>query len=296
MAYQRAIVGSLQKWAVEVGDLSYTYANVSSYYNKSLNFTPPDISKRGVNATPEYDTSTLGSGGPLAVTYPNYAQAFSTWVQKGLRQLGFKSINGFTSGSSIGSAFLINTIDHETGKRASSESAFLRPYLNRTNLVVYRNTLAERIIFNGTVATGVSVTPVNSSTSYTMFATKEIVLSAGTFQSPQLLQVSGVGPKDLLKKFNIAVVANRPGVGLNMNDHIFSGVCYRVNVQTGTALQYGDNLEQAINEFNTQQDGLLSGPGGDFGAYEKVPQDLRANFSKDVLEGMSPCISFDSSF
>ena len=283
MAYQRVPEGSLQKWADEVGDASYSYENVFHYYYKSVNFTPPDLVKRIANASPEYDISTLGTGGSLDVTYPNYAQSFSTWMAKAMEAVGILPINGFTSGSLNGSGWLVNTINHTTGNRESSATAFLRPALSRSNLVVFRRTLAEKILFDGKVAKGVQVASANDS--YSLLAKKEVIVSAGVFQSPQLLQVSGIGPADLLEEHGIDVVANRPGVGHGMNDHIFYGIAYRVNVQTATSLSYGDNLQRAIEQFKNEQTGPLSSPGGDYAAYEKVPQDLRSNFSPSALQG-----------
>ena len=285
MAYQRASVGSLERWADDVGDASYAYENVSPYYYKSLNFTPPNYDRRIANATPDYDISTLGNGGLLDITYPNYAQAFSTWLARALETVGILPTNGFTSGNLNGSSWLVNTIKQTTGFRESSETAFLRPALGQANLFVYTNTLAEKILFNGRVAKGVQVTSGN--TSYTLSARREVIVSAGTFQSPQLLQVSGVGPADVLSEHGIDIVANRPGVGHGMNDHIFFGITYRVNVQTSTALSYGQGLQRAIEEFHTEQTGILSSPGGDYAAYEKVPLALRSNFSYGALQGMS---------
>ncbi|KAL8939319.1 MAG: hypothetical protein Q9211_002799, partial [Gyalolechia sp. 1 TL-2023] len=280
MAYDRPTRGALQQWAEDVGDPSWAYDSVSRYYSKSISFTPPDMSKRIANATPAYDLSTLGTDGPLKIAYPNYAQAISTWFARAMRGVGILPVNGFTSGALNGSAFLVNAINHTNGHRDSSETAFLRPYLGRPNLSVFNTTMAERILFDGNRATGVQVTSGNPTRSYVISAAKEVILSAGTFQSPQLLQISGVGPASLLKQHGIKIVADRPGVGQNMQDHVFYGITYRVNVQTGTALKYGNNLQQAIVQFDHEEAGILSSPGGDFGAYEKIPDDLRSNFSK----------------
>ena len=285
MAYERSTVGAFDKWADEVGDSWWTYENVSDFYYRSLNFTPPDQSKRIANSTPDYDTSTLGSGGPLMLGYANYAQAFSTWIAKAMVAVGIPSINGFTSGRLMGSAWLVHTLNHTTGYRDSSETAFLRPFLDRANLVVYTDTLAEKILFDGNTARGVQVSTGNKT--YNISATKEVILSAGTFQSPQLLQVSGIGPADLLQKHGIEVVADRSGVGYGMNDHIFYGISYRVNVQTSSALQYGQAMQKAIEDFDNEQSGPLSSPGGDFGGYEKLPIDIRSSFSQQALKGKS---------
>ena len=127
MGYQRTTRGALDKWAREVGDSSWNYDQVSQYYYKSLDFSPPDMSKRIANATPDYDISTLGTNGPLKIAYPNYAQAISTWFAKAMKTVGIMPVDGFTTGALNGSAFLVSAINHTNGKRDSSETAFLRP-------------------------------------------------------------------------------------------------------------------------------------------------------------------------
>lgn len=98
--------------------------------------------------------------------------------------------------------------------------------------------------------------------------------------------VSGVGPATTLKRFNIFLVADRPGVGQNLWDHVLFGPSYRVNVQTSSALSMGNGLALATQEFQEQQDGLLASPGGDFIGYEKVPASLRHNFSRQALQDL----------
>ncbi|KAJ5970868.1 uncharacterized protein N7479_000786 [Penicillium vulpinum] len=282
MAYQRPPMGAMERWAETVGDESWTFDNALPYYKKSLNFTPPNMQKRIANSTPSYDESTLGHNGPLALTYPNYAQAFSTWAAKGMEEVGIPHIPGFISGYLNGSSWLVHTIDQTTGFRASSESAFLRPFLTRPNLAVYRNTLAEKIIFEGNVATGVQVTSANHTV--LLAAQKEVIVSAGTFQSPQLLMVSGVGPADLLRQHNITVVADRSGVGQNMQDHVFFGITHKVNVQTFSSLSNPSIYEEALHLFQDQQAGLLASPGGDYCGFEKLPKEFRVNFSNSTRE------------
>lgn len=216
MAYQRGTTESYKKWADMVGDQSYKFESFLPYFEKSLDFQPPDPSKRATNATPEYDLASFGKGGgPLSVTFSNYAQAISSWVQKGLEEIGIPPIQGFTSGKLIGSSYVLETIQASNQVRESSETAFLQPALNRSNLIVYQSTLGKRVLFNQKkTATGVQVD--SDGLGYTLSARKEVILSAGAFQSPQMLMVSGVGPAASLQKHNIPVVADRPGVGQNM--------------------------------------------------------------------------------
>jgi choline dehydrogenase len=262
MVYKRSSCEAYQRWADEVGDSNYTFEALSPYFEKSTTFTAPDISKRGVNATPQYDLSTLGTRGPVDITFSNYAQPVSTWVQKGMAAVGILPINGFTSGQLIGSSWPIGTINHTYGTRESSETAYLEPALSLPNLIVYPSTLAKKILFDKTTASGVVVS--TGGYQYTLTARKEVIVSGGTFQSPQLLMVSGVGPRATLEQHNIPVVANLPGVGQNMWDHILFGPSYRVKVQTASALGMGDNFFVANAKFVEEQTGPLASPGGDF--------------------------------
>ena len=88
----------------------------------------------------------------------------------------------------------------------------------------------KKILFSGTTATGVVMQ--SNGTISTLRANKEVILSAGALQSPQILMVSGIGPESTLRRHNIPCIVNRPGVGQGMQDHIFFGPSYRVNVQT----------------------------------------------------------------
>ena len=216
MAYHRGTKGAYQKWARQVGDESYEFENWLPFFEKGLRYTPPDMGKRAANATPDVDLSRLASGdGPLSITVANYANTASSWVKNAFHSIGISPINGFTSGSLIGSSYLLQTINASTQTRDSSETSFLQSSLKNPNFMVYQSTLGKRILFeNETQASGVLVE--SAGMAYTLSARNEVVVSAGAFQSPQLLMVSGIGPFDTLTKYGIPILADRPGVGQNM--------------------------------------------------------------------------------
>ncbi|RYP61970.1 hypothetical protein DL770_009671 [Monosporascus sp. CRB-9-2] len=290
MAYSHTSKGAHQMWADQVGDQSYTYSNMLKYYRRTMNFSPPNAGARFANATPQYDIADTATGGGLDVTYASYAQSWSTWVAKGLESIGIPRTEHFINGNLLGQSWQMNTIKRSNGFRSSSQAAYLRPYLNRRNLAIFTNTLVERIVFNSLKeATGVQAT--TAGTACFVNAKKEVILSAGVFQSPQLLQVSGVGPAALLQKFNIKVIADRPGVGQNMMDHITVPISYRVNVITASAFGDPNYTAWAVDEFNNRATGPLASPGGDYMAMEKVPRTLRAGFSQETVRDW-PEISF----
>lgn len=251
LAYHRGTKGSYKQWADQVGDDSYLWDNILPYFEKSLNFTPPSET-RFPNATPQYDISNLGDGsGPLQITYGAYAWAFGTWGKKALAAVGIPERQGFTSGSLFGSSNQLLTIDATQQTRDSSETSFLRKLgLQNPNLVVYPNTLATRILFDSNkVAIGIDID--FGGRNYTLNATKEVIVSAGTFQSPQLLMVSGVGPESRLGEFGIPVIADRPGVGQNLWDHTLGGPSYQINVVTSDEFAKSDFRAKATQEFNS---------------------------------------------
>lgn len=141
--------------------------------------------------------------------------------------------------------------------------------------------MAKKIVFDGTKATGVLVD--TEGFEYTISARKEVILSAGVFGSPQLLQASGVGPEDLLKELGIPVVANRPGVGENMQDHIYFGVTHAVNAPTISSLSNPAFAAAAAAEFNERGGGMYSNPTTDTFGWEKVPEPLRSEISNGSL-------------
>jgi choline dehydrogenase len=111
------------------------------------------------------------------------------------------------------------------GWRSSSATAYLRPAERRPNLQIETDAHVLKILFDGTKAVGVRFR--QGGEEFEAKATREVILSAGAIQSPQLLQLSGVGPAELLRSFGIAVVRDLPGVGENLQDHLQLRLMYR---------------------------------------------------------------------
>ena len=236
MIYQRGTVQSYQKWADQIDDQSWTWENLQQYFKKSVAFTPPDTTKRAPNASAEYNPNAFtASGGPLTVSYANYAQTFSSYIEGSLNEIGIPTVEDFNSGSLLGTQYCSSTIDPSNTNRESSQTSFLDAAAAYSNLKVYSVTMGEKILFDeNQKATGVQVS--SAGLPFILSANKEVIVSAGAFQSPQLLMLSGIGPAAELQSFGIPVVADRPGVGQNLTDHVFFGPSYRVIVETFTKL------------------------------------------------------------
>jgi len=116
------------------------------------------------------------------------------------------------------------------GRRVSSASAYLRPAMRRANLTVQLHAQATRILFTGCRATGVEY--LRDGARHRVQARREVLLSAGAINSPQLLELSGIGDAELLRRFDIPLIADCPAVGRGLQDHVAVNYYYRSRVRT----------------------------------------------------------------
>ncbi|CZR63977.1 related to choline dehydrogenase [Phialocephala subalpina] len=289
MIYQRPPVGALQDWADAVDDQSYTFDNFLPYYKKSPQFTPPGP-KRTVNATVSYNAGAFSStGGPLQVSYPNTAQSFSSYMQGALNEIGIPTVQDFNSGSLMGCQYCSVTIKPKDESRDSSQTSFLNEAASAglTNLKVFTLTMAKKINFDANKK-AISVVVESNLISYTLGVNKEVIVSAGAFQSPQLLMVSGVGPAAQVSALGVPLVQDLPGVGQNMQDHIFFGPAYKVDLTTFTKLANDPvYLLAMFAQYTTTQTGPLTNPVADFLGWEKVPDSLRSSLGAQALADLA---------
>ncbi|CAP71534.1 uncharacterized protein PODANS_6_1080 [Podospora anserina S mat+] len=294
MIYQRGTVQSYQKWAEAVGDESYSWEALQPHFKRSVSFTPPREDLRFKNASAEFNINAFSTtgGGPLQVSYANYANSFSTWMEPALNEIGIGPTQDFNSGSLMGAQYCASTIRPETQTRDSSQTSFLREASGRGNLKVYMTTRAKKIVFDEKKrATGVVVESRPFGLfEYTLKARREVIVSAGAFQSPQLLMVSGVGPMVELAKHKIPLIADRPGVGQGMQDHVFFGPSWRVKVETLTRIANDPLfvLGEFAGPYTFKKQGPLTNPVCDFLGWEKVPRGLIPKDTSTILDGQFP--------
>lgn len=289
MVYHRSTAGAYQRWADQVGDQSYTWSNWRPYFEKSLNFTPPRDDLRAANATPRYSDSALGRGdGPLSLTFPNWAYAFPTWAAKAFSQMGIRPRKeGFQNGGLIGQAYAMFTIDAGTMLRSSSETSFLQGSLEDTNYYLYPLTDAKKILFDDDKkAAGVRVESLGAE--FTLHARREVIVSAGVIGSPQLLQVSGIGPSRLLQSLGIPVLVDAPGVGQGMQDHIVFGVSHGINAVTASSMGNPSFAARQTDLYNASPArGLLTSPAADLLGWEKIPKSARGSWRNSSVAALA---------
>ncbi|KAL4867928.1 hypothetical protein BDV12DRAFT_170570 [Aspergillus spectabilis] len=285
MVYQRGTQGTYDGWAETTGDKSWSWDSVLPYFKKSCTLTPADMTRRAANTSVTYNPDAFEeSGGPLQVTWPNFGTPLSTYIEVGLESIGVLPDMDFNSGSLNGSSWAPVTIDPKLQIRDSSETSFLR-HANATKdttISVYDHTMATRIVFEGKTATGVQVR--TAGVKYTLHAQKEVILSAGAFQSPQLLMVSGIGPRETLQSLGIRVIKDLPGVGQNLWDHAMFGVVHQVTTRTSSVLLNDPAaLAQAVAEYAAQE-GPLTAPGFGIIGWERLPEDLLSESANQELD------------
>lgn len=276
---------AMSRWAELVDDPSYQFENTLPFFMKTVSFTAPDPDYRAVRTL--YNQSTFDKAGqPLEVSYPKFPMPFSDWVRRALIEIGLPEAKDFNSGLLMGHQFCSMTIRPQDQSRSSSEAAFFHSSKHLDGLSVYQKTLAKRILFDAqNKAIGVRVKGAWKST---LRATREVIVSAGAFQSPQLLMVSGIGPADVLQRYGIKVLVDLPGVGQNMWDHVFFGPSYQVTVDTFSRMTHNSFrfLVQVFNYFVLKR-GALTNPSTDYIAFEKLPLRLRSTWPANVANDLS---------
>ena len=180
----RGTRGAFDKWAEQVGDESYRFDQILPFFKRSAHFTPRADDDGATNVTIPYDTSDWDpSGGPVQVTYPAWINPLSSWLRLAFAEIGLKPLKSFMGGSLLGWSWLAVELDPSTQTRSSSETYLRKSLAQNTNLILYRNTLAKRIVFAGKTAT--SVTVDSGGLLYDISARQEIILAAGVVWFPQ---------------------------------------------------------------------------------------------------------------
>ena len=202
MVYVRGNALDFERWEAE-GAAGWSYRDVLPYFRRAESRAGGGDDYRGAD-------------GPLAtrrglLDNPLHA----AWLEAG-RQAGYPftaDVNGFQQ---EGFSYFEMTVGE--GRRCSAANAYLRPAMHRTNLTVRTHALATRILFDGRRAIGVRYR--RGATLHEVMVRREVLVCAGPVNSPQLLKLSGLGPRSELAEHGIGVVYELPGVGENLQDHL----------------------------------------------------------------------------
>lgn len=210
-----------------------------------------------------------GVGGPLAVSEGRSKNPMSAAFVEAGAQAGYPVNDDFNGASQEGFGFF--QLTQRDGRRASSATAFLHPAMSRPNLTVETDVQVHRVLIEKGRATGVVGARLGET--MTLHANREVILSAGAYNSPQLLMLSGVGPAGLLGALGIPVVLDQPQVGQNLQDHALVPLVYIHSIPISLLAA---NQPQYLEQFLSEGRGPLTANGPESGGFVRTRSDLPA--------------------
>ncbi|RCJ17974.1 choline dehydrogenase [Nostoc minutum NIES-26] len=249
MIYIRGNSHDYDRWQ-SLGNPGWSYLDVLPYFKKSEN------QQRGADAY-------HGVDGELSVSDPISPAVVSQRFVDACVELGYDYNPDFNGVQQSGTGLYQATI--KDGKRHSAAAAFLVPILHRPNLTVQTGALVTRLLFEETRAVGVEY--LHERMLHQVRVNREVILSAGAFESPKLLLQSGIGDAEYLQGLGISVVTDLPGVGQNLQDHLIVPVAQQTTQEVHPAIT--SNVSEAGLFFHSQ------------GNLEAVP-DVQFFFGPDI--------------
>ncbi|KAG9232271.1 choline dehydrogenase-like protein [Amylocarpus encephaloides] len=217
MFMHRPAAEEMSSWET-LGAKGWGFNDLLPYYKKSETFTPPDPTFAEQHNI-SYAASNHGSNGPIYTSYAayDYPGGGNWWTAA--MNLGQKKAVDINGGAAVGLFYFFRALNPFTGTRSYSKTGhYDRVIATRPNYHLLPSTLVSKVTFNGTRATGVEIMDPTTLVKTNAYAKKEVIVSAGGVHTPQILQLSGIGPKALLESLNIPVVVDLPGVGANFQD------------------------------------------------------------------------------
>ncbi|KPV76126.1 uncharacterized protein RHOBADRAFT_49619 [Rhodotorula graminis WP1] len=258
-------------WA-RLGNPGWDWQSLLEYHRRSESFHLPTPALNLSPATahdPTWTPSAHGHDGPVQASYSPYVSEQMQGLFEALREDGLKEIDP-NGGAAAGVGYAPASIDPKTQTRSSAEAAYYTPIKDRDNLLVITCAQATRLVFSSKSAVGGPlmakavefVDPHDPTHKLVARVADEVILCGGTFESPQLLELSGIGNAHHLQQVGVKPFVNLPGVGENLQDHPMVAMSFRLGRQHDSL----DLLEpdhhyanEVIEEYHHQQGPLTQG-------------------------------------
>ncbi|XP_069679692.1 glucose dehydrogenase [FAD, quinone]-like [Periplaneta americana] len=247
MMYIRGMKGDYDKWAQD-GNYGWSFDEILPFFKKSEDMTyKPLLQSRG-------NISYHATGGPLTVEKANVDHYKESFL-RAVIEMGYEWLEDINGERQLGFGELFGTL--RDGRRCSTAKAFLSPVKDNDNLHVVKHVHVTRLLINETTKTAYGVEfQHNNGHIYTVKSGKEIILSAGAINSPQILMLSGIGPKSHLEEMGINPIVQNLCVGENLQDHlIFVGLVF--NIKDSQISQPPNKLD-TYYDFLTKRSGILT--------------------------------------
>jgi len=257
MIYIRGNAWDYDNWAA-MGCDGWSYDDVLPWFKKA------EANERGAD---DYH----GSGGPLFVSDQRWTNEASRAFVQSAAALQLPETQDFNGERQAG--FGIYQVTQRNGERWSASRAYVEPIRNQPNLDIRTGTLVEKLVIEGGRVTGVALRKGRSRE--TIYARRGVILSAGAFNSPQILMLSGIGPGRHLNALDIPVLLDRPAVGSNLQDHIdyVSSWESESRVPIGNSREGTMRMLSAMVEHRRKRTGVMTTPYAEAGGFWTVGSD-----------------------
>ncbi len=253
MIYMRGHPSDYDEWAA-LGATGWGWKDVLPHFLRAEN------NERGASAL-------HGTGGPLNVADVRTPNPFAKMFVEAAIHAGVPATDDFNGPTQEGAGFY--QVTQKNGERWNAARAYLHPAMQRPNLAVFTESSALRILFEGKRAAGVEI--ARGGRIETLRAAREVLISAGAFQSPQLLMCSGIGPGEHLREHGIQVVCDSPEVGGNLQDHLDYIVNRKIGSTDllGVSVLGGVRLVREILRWRRERRGTVASNLAESGAFVK---------------------------
>lgn len=273
MIYMRGQREDYDEWARVTNDTSWAWNNVLPIFKRSEDY------HGGASES-------HGSGGPWRVEKQRLKWKILETFAKAAQQTGLPATEDFNRGDNSGVGYF--DVNQKRGIRWNASKAFLRPALKRPNLTIITGALTQRVVFEGRRCVGVEYR--GNDIDYIAKARCEVILSAGAVNSPQLLELSGIGNGARLQNLGIEVVQDLRGVGENLQDHLQLRMAYRVDgvrtLNTASAHWWGKLMIGL--QYVLFQSGPMSMAPSQLGAFAKSDPNDRSLNRPDLQYHVQP--------
>ena len=255
---------SIDAWA-KLGNKGWDFDTLAPYYRKFHTFHRPSKKTEEALATGYIDEDICGKSGPIQSSFPEHHGPLGKAWPETFQNLGFAMKTDPLSGQSTGGFSYVSSIDPQKWERSYAGSAYYSTVADRPNLHLFTDAMVEKILLDKSgsdvIATGVKFT--HNGNNDVRNARKEVLLCAGVFQSPQLLEISGIGSSKLLRSHGIEAIVDNPNVGENLQDHAMSGTCFEVidGLPTRDMVRDPAVIQGAMEAYQSRRAGpLTAGP------------------------------------
>ncbi|KAL8945209.1 MAG: hypothetical protein Q9211_000259 [Gyalolechia sp. 1 TL-2023] len=253
---------SIDAWE-RLGNKGWNWNTMSSYYRKFHTFNQPSEETAEALSTGYIDREVQGTSGPIQSSFPEFHGPLGKAWPKTFKNLNFPVVSDPLSGQASGGYTYLSTVDPKNWERSHAGSAYYSPIVDRQNLRLLTECLVERIILEKSSAADVLAKGVRfhyKGVSQVKTAKREVILCGGAVQSPQLLELSGIGSSALLQHHGIQVFVDNPCVGENLQDHPLTGMSFEVidGLPTIDLIRDPQVIQQASEAYNSSRQGPLT--------------------------------------